>query len=401
MLEFDDIKKAYDNIRNSIKKTPLVECATLNELTQSKVLLKLENLQKTGSFKVRGALNKIINLTDSEKKAGVIASSAGNHAQGVALGAKEAKIKATIVMPETAPISKVVSTKNYGARIVQYGSIYDHAYQKALEIQKEERQVFLHPFDDEYVIAGQGTIGLEILNEYKDIDMIFVPVGGGGILSGIALAVKSINPNIKVIGVEAENASSMKKALEVGKPIFIDDCKTIADGIAVAKVGDITYELVKKYVDEIITVSDDDIAQALLFLLEKAKVVAEGAGATSLAGLMSLKIDIKGKTACCVISGGNIDVNNIEKIVNKAQILQARRVRFVVYLSDTVGQINKLTKILMNNYANILYLNQTRYNIDLNITEQELSVVIECKNREHGEHILNELEKEGFKIKRK
>ena len=231
--------------------------------------------------------------------------------------------------------------------------------------------------------------------------MIFVPVGGGGILSGIALAVKSINPNIKVIGVEAENASSMKKALEVGKPIFIDDCKTIADGIAVAKVGDITYELVKKYVDEIITVSDDDIAQALLFLLEKAKVVAEGAGATSLAGLMSSKIDIKGKTACCVISGGNIDVNNIEKIVNKAQILQARRVRFVVYLSDTVGQINKLTKILMNNYANILYLNQTRYNIDLNITEQELSVVIECKNREHSEHILNELEKEGFKIKRK
>lgn len=400
MVEIKDIEKAYENIKSSVKKTPLMECPTLDEMFDCEVFLKLENLQRTGSFKIRGAMNKIMNLTEEEKKKGVIASSAGNHAQGVALGAKVGNIKATIVMPETAPISKVEATKSYGARVVQCGMFYDQAYQKALEIEKEENLTFLHPFNDEFVISGQGTIGLEILEE-KDIDAVFVPVGGGGLLAGIAVAVKSKNPNIKVYGVEACGAASMKKALEEGKVTTLDTCKTIADGIAVARAGDKTFEIIKKYVDKIITVSEAEIAQAILFLLEKSKVVAEGAGATSLAGLMSKQVDIKNKKVCCVVSGGNIDINNIEKIVNRAQIIQGRRIRFTVNLNDAIGEVNRVTEILKRNRVNILYLNQTRYNIDLDINEQKLSVVIECKNEEHGKIVLEDLRNQGFKVEEK
>lgn len=401
MLEFKSIEKAYVDIKSSVKKTPLMECKTLDEMLGCETYLKLENLQKTGSFKIRGAINKIINLTDEEKKRGVIASSAGNHAQGVALGAKTAKISATIVMPETAPISKVEATKSYGARVIQCGTFYDHAYQKAKEIQEKEDLTFLHPFNDEYVIAGQGTIGIEILEEKKDIDIILVPVGGGGLLAGVALAAKTINPNIKVYGVEATGAASMKKSLEENKVITLEKCKTIADGIAVAKVGDKTFEIVKEYVDGVITVSEEEIAQAILFLLEKSKVVAEGAGATALAGLLSEEIDVANKKVCCIVSGGNIDINNIEKIVNRAQILQGRRIRFTVNLNDSFGQVNRVTEILKDHRVNILYLNQTRYNIDLDVNEQKLSVVIECKNAKHGLKALEALRNDGFKVDEK
>lgn len=401
MLDIKSIEKAYADIKSSIKKTPLMECKTLDEILGCETYLKLENLQKTGSFKIRGAINKILNLTEEEKKKGVIASSAGNHAQGVALGARTAKISATIVMPETAPISKVEATKSYGARVVQYGSFYDHAYQKALELQKEEGLTFLHPFNDEYVIAGQGTIGMEILEDNKDIDIILVPVGGGGLLAGIALAAKSIKPSIKVYGVEATGAASMKKSLEENKVVSLEKCKTIADGIAVAKVGDKTFEIVKKYVDGIITVSEEEIAQAILFLLEKSKVVAEGAGATALAGLLSEELDVMNKKVCCVVSGGNIDVNNIEKIVNRAQIIQGRRIRFTVNLNDSCGQVNRVTEILKDHRVNILYLNQTRYNIDLDVNEQKLSVVIECKNSKHGLKVLEALRNDGFRVDEK
>lgn len=401
MINLKDIQNAYDKIQKSIKKTPLMECPTLDEITNSTVLLKLENLQRTGSFKVRGAMNKIMNLTEEEKSHGVIASSAGNHAQGVALGAKSIGINATIVMPETAPLSKVIATKNFGARVIQHGQYYDEAYNKALEIQEKENLVFLHPFNDDYVIAGQGTIGLEILNEVSDIDAIFVPVGGGGLLSGIAVAVKSINPNIKVYGVEANGAASMKESVSNKKIIQLKSCHTIADGIAVAKVGDKTFEIVQKYVDKIISVSEEEITSAILFLLEKSKVVAEGAGATSLAGLLSNQVDVKGKKVCCVISGGNIDINNVEKIINKAQILKGRRIEFTVKLSDSIGQVNNVTEILKEYKANILYLNQTRYDIDLDVNEQLLNIVIECRDEEHGIAILTDLKDSGFKINRK
>lgn len=398
MITLKDIEKAYDTIKDSVKKTPLMECPTLDEMTSCKVFLKLENLQRTGSFKVRGAINKIMNLSEEEKARGVIASSAGNHAQGVALGAKAANIKATIVMPETAPLSKVSATKSYGARVVQYGDFYDKAYKKALEIQEQENLTFVHPFNDNYTIAGQGTIALEILDEVKDLDAIFVQIGGGGLISGIAVAAKSINPNIKIYGVEASGAASMKKSLEQKELITLDSCKTIADGIAVAKVGDLTFEIAKKYVDKVISVSEEQIAESILFLLEKSKVVAEGAGATALAGLMSNQIELKGKKVCCIVSGGNIDVNNIEKIVNKAQILDGRRLRFTVNLSDRIGEVNKITEILKEQKVNILYINQTRYNIDLDINEQKLSVVIECMNKQHGLDTIKSLKNHGFNV---
>lgn len=401
MINYDDILNAYENIKDKVKKTPLLECPTLDNMTKSKVYLKLENLQTTGSFKLRGATNKMLCLSDEEKKLGVIASSAGNHAQGVSLAAKLANVKATIVMPETAPLSKVEATKSYGANVVQHGSFYDMAYNKALELQKEQNLTFLHPFNDKYVIAGQGTIALEILDEVKDLDAIFVPVGGGGLIAGIALAAKSINKNIKIYGVEASGAASMKRSIEEDHIVTLENCKTIADGIAVAKVGDMTFEIVKNYVDKIISVSEDEIAKSILFLLEKSKVVAEGAGATSLAGLLSNQIDIKGKKVCCIISGGNADINNIEKIVNKAQILEGRRVRITINLNDTYGQVNKITEILKDNGVNILYLNQTRYNIDLDVNEQKLSIVFECKNMEHGLHVIKNLEEKGFKVKTK
>ena len=286
MIKLKDIELAYDNIKDSIKRTPLIECPLLNNITGGNIRLKLENLQKTGSFKVRGALNKIKNLTDEEKARGVIASSAGNHAQGVALGARESGINATIVMPKFAPISKIEATKSYGAKVVLEGDTFNDAYLKAREIQKENDYVFLHAFDDDVIIAGQGTLGLEIYEDFKDVDIVLCAVGGGGIMAGVAVALKEQNPNIKLIGVEAENMASMKKALEKGEPYLVTGPTTIADGIAVGQVGQIPFEIFKKYVDEIITVNEDEIAQAILFLLEKSKVVAEGAGASALAPLL-------------------------------------------------------------------------------------------------------------------
>lgn len=399
MLEFNDIQLAYDNIKDDVKLTPLIECPMLNEMFSSTVYLKLENLQSTGSFKLRGALNKIINLTPEEKSRGVIASSAGNHAQGVALGARKHNIKATIVMPETAPISKVLATKSYGADVVLHGDFYDMAYDKAMQLQSEYGYTFLHPFNDKYVIAGQGTIGIELFNQAPQLDIVFVQIGGGGLISGISLALKTLNPNIQIIGVEPIGASSMYSALENNGPVKLNSCSTIADGICVAKVGDITYDICSKYVDKIIRVSESQIANAIVFLLEKSKVVSEGAGACALAGLMSGQIDIKDKKVCALVSGGNIDINVIERIINKVQINQGRRLSITIYLNDTKGQVQEVTNILTQNGANILYLNQTRYNQDLEINEQAFSVVIECMDKQHADLIVEILNNKGFKVK--
>lgn len=272
-VTFDMIKEAAETIKGSVKRTQIIECPTMEKLTGNKVFFKLENLQKTGSFKVRGALNKIMHLTEEEKARGVIASSAGNHAQGVALGATNLGIKSTIVMPGTAPLSKVMATRGYGAEVVQVGTVYDDAYKKACEIQAETGATFLHPFDDPYVIAGQGTIGMEIIEDLEDVDMVIVPIGGGGIASGIAKAVKSLKPSVKMVGVEAENAASMLEAVKQGCPCTIKTTPTIADGIAVARAGQLTCEMIRDYVDEIVTVSEDDIARAILFLMEKEKLL--------------------------------------------------------------------------------------------------------------------------------
>lgn len=393
------IKKAKETIQNSIKRTPVVECPSLENNKDGKIFLKLENLQKTGSFKVRGALNRIANLTEEERKKGVIASSAGNHAQGIALGATAQGIKSTIVMPENAPIAKITATKNYGAKVVLEGSVYDDAYAKACEIQKETGAIFLHPFDDEYVIAGQGTIGLEILEDIEDIDVVVVPIGGGGILAGIATAIKEINPNIKVIGVESENAASMTAALKKGECCEVLTTPTIADGIAVKKVGIKTLELVKKYVDDVVTVTESELAEAILFLMEKSKVIAEGAGATSMAGILSGKIDCNNKKVCAVISGGNIDINLIDRVLNRALINKGRIYEFRVKLHDRAGELGKLTNLLTSNRANILDINLSMYDRDLGIVMQEVTLVIECSDMEHKENIKQNLINAGYEIK--
>lgn len=398
-VTLETIKKAKETIQNSIKRTPLVECPTLEKELGGKVFFKLENLQKTGSFKIRGALNRIANLTDDEKKRGVIASSAGNHAQGIALGATAQGIKSTIVMPETAPIAKVAATKGYGAEVVLCGSVYDDAFAKACEIQKTTGAVFLHPFDDEYVIAGQGTIGLEILEDSPDIDTVVVPIGGGGILAGIATAIKSINPKIKVIGVESENAASMTEALKKGECCEVCAKSTIADGIAVRKVGCKTLELVKKYVDEVVTVSEAEIADAILFLMEKSKVVAEGAGATPLAAILAGKVNCKGKKTCAVVSGGNIDINLIERVLNRALINKGRRYQFKVKIQDKFGEVEKLLGLLTSCRANILHITQSMYNGDLGITMQEVTLVIECSDMEHRDEVIKKIKEAGYEMK--
>ena len=398
-VTFDMIKEAAETIRGSVKRTQIVECPTMEKLTGNKVFFKLENLQKTGSFKVRGALNKIMHLTDEEKAKGVIASSAGNHAQGVALGATNLGIKSTIVMPGTAPLSKVLATKGYGAEVVQVGTVYDDAYKKACEIQAETGATFLHPFDDPYVIAGQGTIGIEIIEDLENVDMVIVPIGGGGIVSGIAKAVKSLKPSIKVVGVEAENAASMLEAVKQGCPCTIKTTPTIADGIAVARAGQLTCEMIKEYVDEIVTVSEDDIARAILFLMEKGKVVAEGAGASPVAALLGGKIKEQGQNICCVISGGNSDINMIERIINKALILEGRKAEFNVVVPDRAGELFKVLQVLADKKANILRINQSMYKTGIKINNQVAKIVIECANAEHRNEIAVAIKEAGFELR--
>ena len=397
-VTLETIKKAKQTIEHSIKRTPLIECPTLEKELGGKVLFKLENLQKTGSFKVRGALNRIANLTEEEKKKGVIASSAGNHAQGIALGATAQGIKSTIVMPETAPIAKVAATKGYGAEVVLCGSVYDDAFAKACEIQKETGAIFLHPFDDDYVISGQGTIGLEILEDAIDIDTVLVPIGGGGILAGIATAIKSINPSVRIIGVESANAASMTEALAKGECCEVCATPTIADGIAVKKVGCKTLELVKQYVDEVVTVTEDEIARAILFLMEKSKVVAEGAGATPLAAILAGKVDCKGRKTCAVVSGGNIDVNLIERVLNRALINAGRRYEFKVKVHDRFGETEKLLSLITQNRANILFITQSMYNGELGITMQEVTLVIECSDMAHRDSVRAKIIEAGYEI---
>ncbi|WP_297488459.1 threonine ammonia-lyase [uncultured Cetobacterium sp.] len=394
----EDILKANDIIKDSLKRTPVVECPTLGEITGNHVFFKLENLQKTGSFKLRGALNKIASLTDAEKAAGVIASSAGNHAQGVALGAAAQGIKATIVMPATAPLAKIAATRGYGAEVVLEGEVYDDAYNKACEIQKETGATFLHPFDDKFVMAGQGTIGLEILEDIPDVDVVLVPIGGGGIISGIAMAIKSLRPSAKVIGIEAANAASMAEAIKEDKVVEINSKPTIADGIAVRKAGCTTFEVIRECVDEIVTVTEDEIAKAILFLMEKSKVVAEGAGATTVAALLAGKIDVTGKKVCSVISGGNIDINLVARVLNKALILEGRRFVFSIALSDKVGEMAKIVSAITELNANILSLNQSQNNPTLGINAQEARFVLECFDCEHKAKVKAKLEELGYVI---
>lgn len=396
-LSLNDIKKAQQTIKDIVKKTDILESAKLSSITGANIYYKCENLQKTGSFKVRGACNKIANLTDEEKANGVIASSAGNHAQGVALGAKMNNIEATIVMPATAPLSKVTATKSYGANVVLEGLVYDDAYAKAVEIQKETGATFLHPFNDEYVIAGQGTIGLEIFEQMNNkVDTILCPIGGGGIIAGVAVAAKALNPNVKVIGVQTANIPSMAESIKAGKVTTAFKSTSVADGISVKTVGELTFNIVKDLVDEVVLVEEDEIAEGLLFLLENQKVVAEGSGAVTTAALLSKKYKPKpGENVVCIISGGNIDVNTLNKIIVIALTKSGRRFTFKTEIQDKPGGLAELTKVISQFDANIITANLSATNA---IGKLNAYMTLETIDHNHIEKIRQAIIDAGFNI---
>ena len=400
-VTLQDIKEAKETIKDIVKKTDMLECASLSNKTKANVFYKCENLQRTGSFKVRGACNKIANLTDEEKANGVIASSAGNHAQGVALGAKMSGIKSTIVMPATAPLLKVSATKGYGAEVVLNGLVYDDAYSKAVEIQKETGATFLHPFNDKHVIAGQGTIGLEIFEQLNDkVDTILCPIGGGGLIAGVAVAAKALNPNVKVIGVQTANIPSMHESMKNGKVSSAFKSTTIADGIAVKTPGDMTFEIIKELVDEVVLVEEEEIAQGIVYLMENLKVVAEGSGAVTTAALLSGKYaPNENENGVCIISGGNVDVNNLYRIIGSGLAKEGRRYSFSVTMIDKPGGFSELTKIISENNANILNANQSRLSSGAYIGKQNAEFVLETFDHDHIQKIKSDIEAAGFEIK--
>ena len=400
ILTLQDVQQARETIKDIVKKTDLLESVKLSQKTGANVYYKCENLQKTGSFKVRGACNKIASLTEQEKANGVIASSAGNHAQGVALGAKMSGIKATIVMPATAPLAKVTATKGYGAEVVLEGLVYDDAYAKAVELQKETGATFLHPFNDKYVMAGQGTIALEIFEQLdNNVDTIICPIGGGGIIAGIAVAAKALNPNVKIIGVQTANIPSMKESMENGEVTTAFKATTIADGIAVKTPGDQTVEIIKELVDEVIVVEEHEIAQGMLFLLENQKLIAEGSGAVSTAALLSGKyVPAEGENVVCVISGGNVDVNTLYRVIGTALTEEGRRFAFKTMIQDKPGGLAELTKVVGGLNANILNANLSRLTKGHSLGSLYVEIELETFNEEHKNEIRKAVEAAGFII---
>lgn len=395
-LTLNDVYRAKYVLSKVIRNTELIEAPKLNP--GCSVFLKPENLQVTGSFKVRGAYYKISQLTEEEKSHGVIACSAGNHAQGVALGATACGIKSLICLPQGAPISKVEATKRYGAEICLVPGVYDDAYQKALELKEEKGYTFVHPFNDANVIAGQATIGLEILDEQPDVDIVLVPVGGGGLISGVAFAMKTLNPHIKVYGVQAEGAPSMKVSIEEGAIKRLEGVHTIADGIAVKEPGSLTYELCSKYVDGIITVSDDEVSAAILALMEQHKLIAEGAGAVSVAAAMFNKVPLEGKKVVCLVSGGNIDVNILSRVITRGLSVGGRSCRFVFELDDKPGQLVGIAKIIADLGGNVISVDHSRSREDVDITACQMSIRVETRNQEHIQQIRDSLKAAGFRM---
>lgn len=398
-ISLEDIQKARKVLSKVVRKTDIINCP-INDFCNNDVHLKLENLQRTGSFKVRGAYNKIYNLTPEQREKGVIASSAGNHAQGVALAASVFGIKATIVMPETASLAKITATKSYGAEVVLNGYVYDDAYAKAVEIQKKTGAVFIHPFADPDVIAGQGTIALEVLEDIPDTDVIIAPIGGGGLIAGIALAAKAINPNIKIIGVEAANAASMKLSVQQGEPVTLKTAATIADGIAVKTPGGLNHKIVSEYVDEFITVEEDEIANAILVLLEKFKLVTEGAGAVSVAAVINGCLKMSGKKVVAVISGGNIDVNLLSRIVDRGLAKAGRKTELTTIIPDKPGSLQNLLKVISDMGANIVEIHHNRITMEAELNWARVDLVLETQDKEHLEKLLEELYKNDYKVRR-
>ncbi|MBX3039238.1 MAG: threonine ammonia-lyase [Bdellovibrionaceae bacterium] len=393
-----DIQQARQRLQGVLHETQTDLSSSASQVVGSDVFFKYENTQLTGSFKIRGAFNKISSLTDSEKKRGVVASSAGNHAQGVALSAKLLGTKATIVMPVGASLNKVSATRSYGAEVVLHGAFYDEAYAKAREIEKETGAVFVHPYEDPFIVAGQGTVALEILEKVPDLDSIVVAIGGGGLISGIATAIKALRPQCRVIGVQTESAPSMAKLFRGESDETQGGPQTIADGIAVKNPSQEIFEsFIRESVDEIVTVNDDEIAAAIVFLLERTKNLVEGAGAVSLAAMMNRSLKL-GKKTCAVLSGGNIDLNVIAKVVTKGLIRQGRLAEFSVVANDQPGTLELLTRILAAQKANIMEIRHDRVGSHLSLREAKIDFVIETMGPEHSHAIMDSLKKSGFRV---
>ena len=398
MSKIQNFITAREKLSKVLLKTSLIHSPIFSKESGNEVFIKPENLQKTGSFKIRGAYNKITNLSDEEKKKGVIASSAGNHAQGVAYGAKESGIKAVIVMPKSTPLIKVESTKQYGAEVILHGDVYDDAFKKAKELEEKKGYVFVHPFDDKDVIYGQGTITLEILEELPETDIILVPIGGGGLISGIACAAKILKPEIKIIGVEPDGAASAYEAIKEDKVIELKEANTIADGTAVKKIGNTTFEYIKKYVDEIITVSDYELMEAFLLLVEKHKIIAENSGILSLAALKKLKE--KNKKVVSVVSGGNIDVLMISSMINKGLIRRDRIFNFTVNIPDKPGELAKVVDLIAEQGANVVKLEHNQFKNLSRFKDIELQIIVETNGSEHIQKLIQAFEEKGYEIVR-
>ena len=396
MLTLDKIYHASYVLKDVIRPTDMIKAQNLSD--DCEIYLKTENLQITGAFKARGAYYKISQLTDEEKARGVITCSAGNHAQGVALAAARNNIKSLICIPNSAPISKVEATKSYGAEVCLVEGTYDDAHDKAVELQKETGATFIHPFDDEMVIAGQGTIGLEILDQLPDVDAVIVPIGGGGLISGVAYAIKSLNPNVKVYGVQSAGAPSMYLSVAHDKIETLPSVHTIADGIAVKTPGELTFDICKNYVDEIMTVTDDEVATAILSLIEKQKLISEGAGAVSVAAALFNKFPIKGKKVCCLVSGGNIDVTILSRVIDRGLQKAGRLAEFTIELKDMPGELRNVSKIISNLGANVITVNHDRADLNTDINSCYLRVSLETRNHEHVKKIKDELSRKGYRI---
>lgn len=396
MLTLDKIYHAAFVLKNVVRKTDLIHASNIKP--ESELYLKTENLQVTGSFKVRGSYYKISQLSEEEKQRGVVACSAGNHAQGVALSASTENIESLICIPDIAPISKVEATRGYGAKVELVDGIYDDAYKRACQIKEEKNMTFIHPFDDADVIAGQGTIGLEILEQLQDVDSVVVPIGGGGLISGIAFVIKMLKPSCKVYGVQAEGAPSMFESVKEKQNSELKSVSTFADGIAVKKPGDITYELCCNYVDEIVTVTDDEIAAAILALMEKQKLVAEGAGAVSVAAVMFDKIETRNKKVVCIVSGGNIDVNILSRVITRGLLTSGRISDLTLELIDKPGQLEGVAKTISNRGGNVIAVHHDKAEPNMAINACLLRITMETRNFEHIKEIKESLTDKGFKL---
>ena len=397
-IQLRDIQKAAERLKPILHHTELDYSATFSGMTGGQIYLKCENRQKTGSFKIRGASNKIAALIDAGQTGPVVASSAGNHAQGVAYAAHRFGIPATIVMPKTAPIAKAQATQGYGAKVVLAGDCYDDAYAEACRICEEEGATFLHPYNDPDVIAGQGTLGLEVLSDLPYVDIVIVPAGGGGLLAGVASAVKLINPRVQVYGVQAEGADAIAQSFDQMKLVTTETASTIADGFAVKVPGGITVDIINRYADGVVTVSESEIANAILLLMERCKQIVEPAGATPLAAVLSGKIDVKDKSVVCVMSGGNIDVSFIQSIIERGLVARHRRIKFLVKLVDRPGSLVHLLNVIADAGANILTVEHDKLSANLNPNETSVHIACEVGGEEHGKALVEQLTAKDYAV---